>query len=286
VDTLFGIVWQSYIYSPITWVVFIFGALIGSFLNVCIFRIPSGTFWKSHRSVCPHCGAGIPFYLNIPILGWLLIKGRARCCKSRLSVQYPAVELLTACIFVLFYWKFAFVKWSNGTIQFDPADLIRFVHAIVLSSLLIVCSVIDLRHFIIPDVISLPMIVLSPLVAYLHPELDYLSSFIGVLAGGFSLYAIAWIYWLVKREIGMGMGDVKLLAAMGGWLGYQSVIPTIFYGSILGAVIGITIMLFSRKMTLKSAVPFGPFLAVGGLLHLYFGSSIQEILFLGTHLVE
>ena len=272
--------WQSYLQSPMTWIVFLFGSIVGSFLNVCIFRIPSGTFWKSHRSVCPHCGAPIPFYLNMPILGWLLLRGRARCCKSKLSFQYPLIEFLTGCLLVALYWKFAFISFHDMRLIYDPGDMLRFTHASILICLLLVCSAIDFRHFIIPDVISLPMIALSPLVAWLHPELDLLSSAIGVFVGGFSLYAIAWIYWLIKREIGMGMGDVKLLAAIGGWLGYQAVLPTIFYGSILGASIGIGALLMSNKMSLRSAVPFGPFLALGAFLHLYFGGAMQEFMLL------
>ena len=121
-------------------------------------------------------------------------------------------------------------------------------------------------------------VALTPVIAWLHPDLTMLDAVLGALAGGFSLYAIAWIYWLVRREIGMGMGDVKLLAGIGGWLGYQAIIPTVFYGSVLGACAGIGIVLVTRKRSMKTAIPFGPFLAAGALIHLFAGAQLQELL--------
>jgi len=267
-----------YLMSPLTWLAFGLGAIVGSFLNVCIFRIPEGTFWQSQRSVCRGCNAKIPMYLNVPVISWLMLRGKARCCGVKLSVQYPLVELLTGGVFAVIYWKYPFALLSVGGIAWDHVNLLRAAFAAVFSSLLIVCSVIDLRHMIIPDVISLPMILLSPAVVLIHPDLDWLSSLIGIVAGGGSLYAIAWIYWLIRHEVGMGMGDVKLLAAIGGWLGYQAIIPTILYGSILGSVGGMIVMLVGRKLTMKSAIPFGPFLALGAIIHMIVGSYIQELI--------
>jgi len=264
--------------SPITWYILALGACVGSFLNVCIIRIPQGTFWSSHRSKCPHCEAEIPFWHNIPIFSWLILRGKAACCGGRIAIQYPLIELVTGVIFALIYWQFPFVKTTHPSLVIDSGDLIRFFHASIFSSLLLTCSVIDLHHQIIPDKISLPMVGLTPLVVYLHPELDWRSALIGVVAGAGVLYAIAWAYFLVRREAGLGMGDVKLLAAIGGWLGYQSLLPTMFIGSITGAVIGIVLMLFNRSMTLKTALPFGPFLSLGAWLHLMFGQKIQELL--------
>jgi leader peptidase (prepilin peptidase)/N-methyltransferase len=268
----------SYLTAPMTWIVLVFGAVVGSFLNVVILRVPEKTFLKNQRSVCPACGKQIPFYLNIPILSWFILRGKAACCGARLSIQYPLVEALTGVMFVVFYWKFPFVAFSSAGLAFDSFNVMRFAHGVVFASLLIACSVIDLRLMIIPDVISLPMIALTPVVVWLHPDLDWMSAGIGVLAGGFSLYAIAWIYWLIRHEVGMGMGDVKLLAAIGGWLGYQAIVPTIFYGSLLGAVAGILVILVSRKLSLKSAIPFGPFLAIGAIIHLIIGPYLQQLL--------
>jgi leader peptidase (prepilin peptidase)/N-methyltransferase len=264
--------------SHMTWITALFGATWGSFLNVCIFRIPEGEFFKNTRSVCRQCGQKIPAYLNLPIISWILLRGKTSCCQSKLSMQYPLVELFTAIMFVVIYWKFPFVEIHAEGLAYDYGEMIRFGHVLVFFCLLLVCSVIDLRHMIIPDVISLPMIALSPLVVWIHPELDWVSSALGILGGGLSLYAIAWIYYLARSEVGMGMGDVKLLAAIGGWLGYQSIIPTIFYGSVIGSLIGIVVILFSRKMSLKSAIPFGPFLAIGAIIHIVFGQMVQELL--------
>lgn len=272
--------WLAEIFmAPVTWIVFIFGTLIGSFLNVCIFRIPEETFFKNTRSVCRACGAPIPGYFNIPIISWLLLRGKAKCCGKPISVQYPIVELLTGLLFIVTYWKFPFVSVVGNRIDWDFPNMIRAFHTALFCSLLLICSVIDLRLMIIPDVISLPMIALSPAIVYLHPDLTWFSSFVGVFVGGASLYAIAWLYWILRKEVGMGMGDVKLLAAIGGWLGYQAIIPTIFYGSILGAAFGIAAMAVARKLSMRTAIPFGPFLAIGATIHLFIGFYLQEAWF-------
>ncbi len=268
----------AYLVSPMTWIALVFGGIVGSFLNVCIYRIPEGTFFANARSVCRGCGKKIPAYWNVPVLSWLFLRGKARCCGIRLSLQYPLVEAISATMFVVIYWKFPFVLFSGGLLQWDYGNIIRAFHAATLCSLLLVCSGIDWRHMIIPDVISLPMIALTPLVVMIHPDLDWTSGLVGVLAGGLSLYGIAWLYWVVRKEVGMGMGDVKLLAGIGGWLGYQSIIPTIFYGSIMGAVGGLLVMALTRKLNFKSAIPFGPFLAAGAVIHLLIGSYLQELL--------
>lgn len=269
---------HAYLTSPLTWMAFTLGAVVGSFLNVCIFRIPEGTFFKHARSVCRSCGAHIPAWHNLPILSYLLLRGRARCCGARLSPQYPIVELLTALTFVCIYWKFPFLVFTDRGVAWDYPELMRAAHAAVFLCLMIVCSFIDIRLMIIPDVISLPMIVLTPLIALLHPDLDWLSAVIGAAAGAASLYAIAWVYYLIRKETGMGAGDVKLLAAIGGWLGYQAIFPTIFYGSVLGAVVGLIAMALTKKLSLKSEIPFGPFLATGAALHLMVGGSLQEMI--------
>lgn len=267
----------AYLTSWITWAFFVFGLAIGSFLNVCIFRIPEGTFWKSWRSVCRSCGEKIPSYLNIPVLSFIILRGKSRCCHKKLSWQYPIVELAAAFILAYIYWRFPFLTQYDGRFEIDYRQFLRFSHASIFSLLLVVCAVIDMRHMIIPDVIDLPMIALTPFVVYLHPDLDWKSALIGVLVGGGSLYLIAWIYWLIRKEVGLGMGDVKLLAAIGGWLGYQSIFPVIVYGSVLGSFFGLGAILISRKMSWKSAIPFGPFLAIGAIIHLLFGGFFQEL---------
>lgn len=260
--------------SPIFWLIFVLGACIGSFLNVCILRIPEGTFFKNARSVCPSCGAKIPFWLNIPIFGWMILRGKTNCCKKPLSIQYPLVEALTAVIFVCMYAKFPFMGWALNKAVWDSSEAIRFAHATLFISILLVCSIIDLYHMIIPDVISLPMIALTPVIALVHPDLDMKSALIGVALGGGFLYGIAWLYWLIRKEYGMGFGDVKLLAGIGGWLGYQAIFPTLFVGSIVGSIIGVAVLMIGKTFSWQARLPFGPFLAAGAVIHFCWGPEL------------
>lgn len=265
--------------SPVSGLVFAFGALFGSFFNVCIYRIPRGIFWKTSRSQCPSCDTAIPSWHNIPILSWIILRGKAACCGSRISVQYPLVEFGTAVLWVIVYWSFPFLVGSGGNVVFDSAELLRFAHALIFCSVLLICSVIDLEHQIIPDVLSLPMIALAPVVACFHPELDLKSSLIGIVLGGGIFYAVAWIYFLIRKEYGLGLGDVKLLAGIGGWLGYQAVLTTIFWASMLGSLIGISVILISRtKKDMKLKLPFGPFLSLAAIAFLLFGRQLADYL--------
>lgn len=266
-----------YATSPITWFLFVLGACVGSFLNVCIIRIPAGTFWSSLRSHCPHCQQSIPLWHNIPILSWLILRGRSACCGQPIAKQYPLVEFLTALLFVVIYWRLPFVRSYDGVLHLDSENVIRFLHAAVFCSALLTSSVIDFHLKIIPDKINLPMIALTPLVIYLHPDLDWFSGLVGVLVGGLSLYIVAWLYVWMRGEAGLGFGDVKLLAAIGGWLGYQAIIPTIMVGSIVGAMVGIGWMIATRQWNLKLALPFGPFLSLGAVNYLLFGQEFYEL---------
>ncbi len=264
--------------SPLSYIFLCLGLLMGSFFNVCIYRIPRGIFWKEKRSVCPHCGVMIPFWHNVPLLSWIFLRGKAACCGGRISIQYPLVELATGLLFVLIYWKFPFVLRWDGQLAIDPRDFLRFAHALVFCSVLLICSVIDLEHQIIPDVLSLPMIALTPLVVWVHPDLDWKSALLGVVLGGGVFYAIAWIYYLVRREAGLGMGDVKLLAAIGGWLGYQAILTTVFWASILGSIVGISVILISKKMDMKTRLPFGPFLSFAAVCYHLFGHQLADVI--------
>ncbi len=259
---------------PVAWCLALVGATIGSFLNVCILRIPEKKFFEHARSICPKCGALIPFYLNIPIFGYLLLRGRAACCGAKLSRQYPLVELLMAIVFPLLYLKFPFMGWSQDFLSLNAPDLIRYGHAAVFISLILVMSVIDAKLMIIPDELSLGMLAFTPVVIWLHPDLDWISSVLGVLLGGGILYAVAWGYWLLRRQYGLGFGDVKLLAAVGGWLGWQGVFPTLFLGSVFGSIIAIVYLLLSRQFTWQAKIPFGPFLGAGAVAHLLWGTEI------------
>lgn len=264
--------------SPISLFFFVFGALLGSFFNVCIYRIPRHIFWKSHRSFCPACDTPIPFWHNIPILSWVILRGKAACCGAKIPVQYPLVELGTGLLMVLVYWIFPFFMNSSGSpLVIDSDAFLRFMHAAIFSSLLLICSVIDFEHQIIPDVLSLPMIAVSPLIAWLHPDLDIKSSLLGVLLGGGLFYAIAWAYVLIRKEYGLGLGDVKLLGAIGGWLGWQAILTTIFWASILGAVTGLLLMIVTGSRDMKLKLPFGPFLSIAAIVFHLFGNSLTDI---------
>lgn len=237
----------------------VFGALVGSFLNVCIFRLPKeeSIIWPG--SHCPHCKNAIKFYDNIPLVSYFLLRGRCRYCKGSISLQYPLVEGITALssLFLI--------------IKFGPSLSYLVYFAFV--SALIVITVIDLYHQIIPDVISLPGIGVGLLVSLIIPQITFSNSLIGVLLGGGSLFLVATLYqWLFKRE-GMGGGDVKLLAMIGAFLGWKAVILTILLSSLIGSVTGITIMVLKGK-NFKYAIPFGPFLSLGAVISLFYGQNI------------
>lgn len=238
---------------------FVFGALVGSFLNVCIFRLPGGKSVVFPPSHCIHCGAGIRPYDNIPIVSYLLLKGKCRSCKGSISLQYPLVELVSALLTL-----FLFMKLGLS---------LSFLALFLLCAALIVITFIDLEHRIIPDVITLPGIVVGFVFSFLLPWLGWKDSLIGILAGGGSLLLVAFLYEFFTRKEGMGGGDIKLLAMMGAFLGWKAVPFIVFASSLIGSVIGITLMIVQKKDS-KLAIPFGPFLAVGAVLYIFFGSRI------------
>ena len=242
-------------------VAFGFGAIVGSFLNVCIFRVPAGKSVVYPPSRCPGCGGRIRSTDNIPLLSYLLLRGRCRSCRTHISLRYPAVEALTGIMFVILLYRFG---WSPSL----------GVYA-VFGAALIVISFIDLDHQIIPDVISLPGIVIGVLCSALGYGPPLLDSLIGVGLGGGSLYAIAVGYHALTGREGMGGGDIKLLAMVGAFLGWRGVLVTLVLGSFSGAVVGITLILV-RGADARVPIPFGPFLAVGAMSALLFGESLIQ----------
>ena len=253
------------------------GAVFGSLYNVLIYRLPRENFWQRARSYCPHCETSIPFYLNIPIISFIILRGRSACCNQKIAWHYPIVEFISAALAIALYLKFPFLDALTADIN-NTDQLWRYVHAYLFCSLLLVASVIDLYHMIIPDEISLGMVALTPLFVFLHPELGWLSAAIGVIVGGALLFIISWGYWFLRRKIGMGMGDVKLLAGIGGWLGYEGVFPVLLYASVLGTVVALLLALYKRTLNLQSALPFGPFLALGAVIHLWLGNRFLTLL--------
>ncbi|MBI5493320.1 MAG: prepilin peptidase [Deltaproteobacteria bacterium] len=238
---------------------FVFGAVIGSFLNVCIYRIPIGLSIVSPPSKCPSCGRNIPFYYNIPIISYVVLMGRCGLCGAPISPRYLLVESFTGLAAVSLFLKFG-----------PSFELLAYF---VFVSSLIVVTFIDLKYQIIPDVISLPGIAVGLAASFFIPSVNFLNSFIGILAGGGVLFGIATAYYLLTGKEGMGGGDVKLLGMIGAFLGWKGVIVTLLLGSFLGAVIGSFIMLLSGKGS-RHPIPFGPFLAIGAAAHLFLGEEL------------
>jgi len=232
------------------------GISIGSFLNVCIARIPEKKSIVSPPSNCPKCGHGIKFYDNIPILSYILLLGKCRQCKSSISMRYPLVELLTGILSVLLM------------IYYGPS--VSYLVYFCLVAALITITFIDLDHRIIPDVISLPAIPIGFLASFALIQLTWLDSLIGILAGGGSLLLVAVVYEKLTTNEGMGGGDIKLLAMLGAFLGWEGVLFTIMASSLLGTVVGGGAILISGKGR-KFAIPFGPFLSLGAVLYILWG---------------
>lgn len=249
--------------------VFLFGAIVGSFLNVCIYRLPEALSIVSPASRCPRCGTPVRFYDNIPLVSYLLLRGRCRQCREKIPWQYPLVELLSALAALVVFHQFG-LSW--------PALAIF----IFIASLLVI-SFIDLEHKIIPDVITLPGIPVFFLAGVFILGVSFTDALLGVLIGGGILFVIGYVYHLITKREGMGGGDIKLLAMLGGFLGWQSLIFIVLISSLLGAIVGlVTIMVKGGDM--KYALPFGPFLSLAAVGYIFFGQLFLEFLFLVSHL--
>lgn len=242
-----------------------FGLLWGSFLNVCILRIPSGKDVFLGRSHCPHCNTLIPWFFNVPVLSYLWLRGQCHVCKGRISVQYPLVELITA---VLFVWLYVYFGWTFRLLAYG-----------LFHSLLLVISIIDLHHRIIPDELSLVGMVVGFLFSFLLKDILWWESLLGILLGGGSFLLVAVIYEKMTKREGLGGGDIKLLGMIGAWLGYKSVLVVILFSTALGSLIGVTIMVVQRG-NLKMAIPFGPFLALAAFAYSFFGKALESFLYL------
>jgi leader peptidase (prepilin peptidase)/N-methyltransferase len=242
--------------TPIT--LFIFGAIIGSFANVCILRIPAEQSIAFPGSHCPKCKKPVAWYDNVPLVSWIVLRGRCRACDAPISFRYFVVELLTAVAAVAIY--------ARVGLGFEWFVLFAFVAA------LIVITFIDLDHRIIPDVISLPGVVIGFLLS-LRGEPGPISSGIGILVGGGLLLAVAWGYYAATGREGMGGGDIKLLGMIGAFLGWRSVPFTMLLSSLTGSIVGVSLMWWTGSDT-KYAIPFGPFLALGAIAYIFFGEEL------------
>ncbi len=239
--------------------IFITGLCLGSFMNVCIWRIPTSQSIVLPGSMCPSCKHPIKFYDNIPVISFLILRGRCRGCGASISVRYPLVELATGGLALGTYFKFG--------ISLEALMVFGFICA------LLVATFIDIDHRIIPDVISLPAIPAGFIASFFLSSLSWKDSLLGILCGGGILLAVAWLYYRITGKEGMGGGDVKLLAAIGAFTGWQGVIFTVFVSSLVGSISGFILMGRSGK-TMKMAIPFGPFLSLGAIIYLFRGQEL------------
>ncbi|MEJ5227830.1 prepilin peptidase [Thermodesulfovibrio sp.] len=239
-------------------ILFVFGLIVGSFLNVCIYRIPRQISIIKPFSFCPSCKNKIKPYHNIPIFSYLFLRGKCAYCGDSISLRYPLVEFLNGVLYVLAFLNFGLTL------------ILPFV--LIFISALLVISFIDIDFQIIPDTISIPLIAIGLIVSLIPHGFSNLSeglieSIIGILVGGGSLLLIS----IISRG-GMGGGDIKLNAAVGSFMGWKSAVLTIFIGSLLGSIIGIIIL----KKTGNRKIPFGPYLAIGALVSLFMADKILD----------
>ena len=238
----------------------LFGAVVGSFLNVVILRLPSdGESIAFPASHCPICKTPLHWYENIPLFSYLVLLGKCGHCKTRISVQYPLIELTMAGLSAALMYKYG--------ISLEFGCLFLFCAA------LLVIIVIDIHHQIIPDIISLPGIVAGLLFSFFSSTITWQSSLIGIALGGGVLYSIALLYFLIRKIDGMGGGDIKLLAMIGAWLGWQSLPFVIFASSFSGTIVGLIAMGYQKKGG-HTRIPFGPFLSISALIYVFYSREI------------
>lgn len=249
-------------------VIFIFGAIIGSFLNVCIYRLPLGKSVVRPRSFCPFCEKTISWFDNVPLVSFLILLGKCRACRRPISVRYFLVELMTAVSGVLL-------------LSYFPLGAEFFIYWIFIWSLIVI-TFIDIEHQEIPDVISLPGIVLG-LICMTVFRLDgstfygwsLLNSALGVLAGGGMMFLLGVIGEFIFKKEALGGGDVKLMAMMGAFLGWKLIVLTFFLAPFMGAGVGI----FMKIRFKKEVIPYGPYLSAGAIISLLYGHEILRYLF-------
>jgi leader peptidase (prepilin peptidase)/N-methyltransferase len=237
------------------------GALIGSFLNVCIYRLPRGESLVWPGSKCPACGTAVAVYDNIPLVSYLLLAGRCRACRAPISIRYPLVEAVNAAGYLAILWFFD-ANWTAA------------LYAALYSALLVVAGT-DLSHKIIPNVITLPGILLGLAGAATVLPIGFVNAMLGVLVGGGLLWALAWASPYLFGKEGMGGGDIKLLGMIGAFLGWKPALLTIMIGSLAGSIIGIG-LIGTGLLKRDEYIPFGPFLVLGALLSLFFGQALLD----------
>ena len=244
------------------------GGLWGSFANVCIYRLPQDKGVVSGRSYCPKCKTQISWYDNIPILSYLFIQGKCRKCKKQISIQYLIVELLSVLSFVIAYF---FYGITITTLLF-----------IILALTFIIIFFIDLKHYIIPNGLTFPLMFIG-FVKSFDPNLNelfpnYINSLIGGVFGYGIIWAIIFIYKVLRNKEGMGLGDAKLLSAIGFWFGWIA-IPIVIFSSSIVALIAVLPSLIKKSKNMSSQIPFGPFIILGCILYIIFAEQYKNLLF-------
>ncbi len=262
----------------------IFGLIIGSFLNVVIYRMPKilTRQWQQNclalqckempdqapltlatpRSACPTCNHTITAIENIPVISYLFLGGKCKSCKTRISIRYPLVEILTGALLGLVAYQFGYTYTT------------LFAWIFILA--LIILSLIDFDTQLLPDDITLPLLWLGLLFNLNNGFTDLKSAVIGAAIGYLILWSIFWLFKITTKKDGMGYGDFKLLAAIGAWFGWQLLPAVVLLSSVLGAIIGIGLMWLKGKSS-QTAIPFGPFLALGGIAALFFGQHLAGL---------
>ena len=242
-------------------IVFVFGLIVGSFLNCVIYRLEQGSSFLRGRSFCPYCKHVLSWLDLIPVISFLILKGKCRYCQKPISVQYPLVELATAAIFLFIFFL------PN---IYPIGQFISMLFYLVISSFLIIIFVYDLKHYLIPDKIIYPAIAAALIYNLLMSDIPRMSD---ILMSAFGAAAFFLAIVLVSRGKWMGVGDIKLAFFMGLLLGWPNILTALFLAFFIGAIMGLGLIL-SGKKTLKSEVPFGPFLVAGTFLAMFWGSEI------------
>ena len=247
----------------------IFGSLWGSFANVCIYRLPENKSVITGRSSCPNCKNKIPWYDNIPLLSFILLMKKCRFCKNPIDLQYFIVELISAISFVSIYYFFGLT--------------LAALLLLILSIFFIIIFFIDLKHFIIPNELTFPLMIIGFFKSF-DPNLNqiifpnYINSLIGGVFGFLIIWLIIFFYKKVRKKEGMGLGDAKLLAVIGFWFGWFSIPFTIFISSIV-ALIFVVPSLINKSRKMSSQIPFGPYIIIGCILYVSFSNQIKYFLF-------
>ncbi|APJ02595.1 prepilin peptidase [Silvanigrella aquatica] len=270
--------------------VFLFGISMGSFLNVVAYRVPLKISIIKPRSFCPSCKTQISNTALIPVLGYFFTHGKCGHCHEKISIKYPIIELFTGIITTFVFYKFLnplvildtlphiFSSYSYQFSKFHYTNYVPFFISLWIIYTGIPLSLIDIKYRILPDAITLPGIMIGFVISSLNPQMGWYESLLGIGVGAGGLFFIAKLYEIIRNKAGMGLGDVKYLGFIGAVLGWKGAIFSLFFASIIGAFFGIIWGIISKK-GLATAIPFGPFLAVGAFAVSTFGSELLYFIF-------